>query len=853
MRNHIVFKFIAVVLCAACLLGAVGSGLGIFALTSMDLYDKTVDQVYQERVSAAGLRFADELAMEFTSKTMGGFTDAMMESVMGYPTGFWRNDFEPDYFGYALKDYEGNVLESQELKNPEGAVTYVYDISGQYMYLVEVIPLSEQAAQQPAVAGVDADGVVLYDAVPPEGAAVGMLDITLAEGGGYGAQEDLGVAFYNQDGVLQFHCVPWAVDSERMGETVTEIRLWDRNGEMLYHANSAAGVGRIDLINGGNTMLFTSGLAQEPAERYLDAPYDVLVNDIPAEGAILSEIQISNADSSSGASGDNLGTVFCNQDGVVVLRCPGFDLGETDPLVTAIALYDDQGVLIYEASAEDGVGMVTYSEDGTGDMIFTSFRPYGSDAALPVTEPAAEETVPVTTAPAETVPETTAVAETEAAEETQATEAAEAAEASEASGEETSEEKKASKEEKSEEKQEAPGDVKSEEKKEASKEETSGEKQEASGGDKPAGAAADKADAETAAATDPTEVTQVPTEAAVPETVPPETVPPETVAIETVPEETEPMMINGKRVQDYQINRTEYYDPQLGETATAKYVYVPMPAMRVELQIAPGALRDDFGYTLLRSVRTVRGYLLPALGICLLLFAVFAVYLCCAAGRKPRSEEVYAGGLNRMPLDLYGGLAAVGISFLCVAIGELSDDILRQNVLVGTAFMAGLGYLACLLFVGFCFAFVAQIKMSGGFWWRNSLCGWGLKLCVWAGKMMLRFCEALESWLAARGLPLFLRLCKWIWGAVVAVWRWFWNGMKRGYLWLYNGFSHFYDLLPMTWQWILTGGVMVLFLCITLAGRFDLGIILAVLLAFVLVFYGANCFGSLQEATRKMN
>ena len=48
MKNHIAVKFIAVLLCAASLLGAVGSGMGVFLMTEMDLYDKTVDQVYEE-------------------------------------------------------------------------------------------------------------------------------------------------------------------------------------------------------------------------------------------------------------------------------------------------------------------------------------------------------------------------------------------------------------------------------------------------------------------------------------------------------------------------------------------------------------------------------------------------------------------------------------------------------------------------------------------------------------------------------------------------------------------------------------------------------------------------------------
>ena len=44
MKNHIVFKFIAIALCALCLLGAAG-GIGcIIGLSELDLYNKTVDE-----------------------------------------------------------------------------------------------------------------------------------------------------------------------------------------------------------------------------------------------------------------------------------------------------------------------------------------------------------------------------------------------------------------------------------------------------------------------------------------------------------------------------------------------------------------------------------------------------------------------------------------------------------------------------------------------------------------------------------------------------------------------------------------------------------------------------------------
>ena len=193
-----------------------------------------------------------------------------------------------------------------------------------------------------------------------------------------------------------------------------------------------------------------------------------------------------------------------------------------------------------------------------------------------------------------------------------------------------------------------------------------------------------------------------------------------TVPEETVPEETEPLLINGKPLEEYQINRGSYWDSSTGEQVTVEYVYVPMPEMTLLLHLAPNALRYSASYTVLEMVRQVRQYLLPALGICLLIFAVCAVYLCCAAGRKPRTDAVQAGGLNRLPLDLYGFAVFGCVAGLCVAIAEGGDYLLRQNVMVGCAFVAGMGYAAALLIVGFLFACVAQIKTPGGFWWAGA-------------------------------------------------------------------------------------------------------------------------------------
>jgi len=74
---------------------------------------------------------------------------------------------------------------------------------------------------------------------------------------------------------------------------------------------------------------------------------------------------------------------------------------------------------------------------------------------------------------------------------------------------------------------------------------------------------------ETSATEETGEAAEETVEPTVEETV--ETVPQETAPAETIPEETEPVLINGKPLQEYQINRDGYYDETLGENITVEY------------------------------------------------------------------------------------------------------------------------------------------------------------------------------------------------------------------------------------------------------------------------------------------
>lgn len=72
-----------------------------------------------------------------------------------------------------------------------------------------------------------------------------------------------------------------------------------------------------------------------------------------------------------------------------------------------------------------------------------------------------------------------------------------------------------------------------------------------------------------------------------------------------------------------------------------------------------------------------------ALGVCLVLFAALAVYLCMAAGRKPGSEEIRPGGLNCIPLDIYLAAVVLGAARLCILRRRgAGPNFIQQSMLI---------------------------------------------------------------------------------------------------------------------------------------------------------------------------
>lgn len=285
-----------------------------------------------------------------------------------------------------------------------------------------------------------------------------------------------------------------------------------------------------------------------------------------------------------------------------------------------------------------------------------------------------------------------------------------------------------------------------------------------------------------------------------------------------------------------------------GGLVVYSYVRENSPRYVVTLYLAPNALTSDQGWNILRLAWNYRIWMIALLGLSMLVLAISAVYLCTAAGRDKDNRIVCPVGLNRMPIDLYflitGSVGVVAV-LLMLRAGEY---LITRDFRVILACMLYAGYGACLVFVGFCYCFAAQIKMPEHFILHNSLCGqlFGLTFRV-------------VKWLW-KNLPSCLyKTCKGLYGLSVRVIRaglvllkWLKAQLSRPISFVWKRIRSLVRLLPLIWQWMLVGGVMLFVLVLTLALRYEFWFAFTVAGCFVLVLYGAWAFGTLLEAAQRM-
>ena len=742
MKYNIVFKFLAVALCALMLLGAAGSAAAIIGMTESGLYDISVEELRDRYIRSDGESMADRIAVDYAEANLGGVPEAIAGPTVydlgpSGKTGWLYGVFNPALAGYVLKDAEGNVLESGGAENLSDAEFYSFPVSGSYKYVLSITEKSEATPQADAST---------YNAIPEGGALVLSLSIeTEGSSGSVDSVEPIGNIYDTGNGV-RFEANPSMGVIDIPDAPTTCVTFVGVDGSVLYQTYNDVS----DCFSENESGYLVFDTTGEPSRS------EVLTGDIPNRGADIYRVEFTTESASGdkggwGRSGKPAGVLKRNDAGVLFFQAnsPFYrkNLGE-DAIITAVEFWGEDDSLIYKAANPAGVGEFDWDADGTALVFLVT--PSLTQKVMPETE-----TVPETTT--ETGPETT----------------------------------------------------------------------------------------------DETTVTVT-----VPETTA-ETVPDtteETAPLETLSANPTKPLATGTADPDVifadgEAHTMEYWDDDAQKSMVVEYRYAKLPAYTVELTLAPGAYRFDGGYALLTQLWSCRDSLLFIMGACLLLFAVLAVYLCCAAGRKPGSEEVHAAGFNCIPLDIYlagGGLIIFGLLMAIVRFAEAAD-LFSQSIQTLCAGMLMAGYAMSLIFVSFCFACAAQFKTPGGYWWRNSVCWRCLNLLVKCVKGCFSGC----GWLLLKLPVAFAALGRFLL-VLLSPLRWLWTQIKKTCAKIGKSVNRVYSMMPLTCQWLLTGFIMVMLLFAALAGRSNLMVVLSLCACVAVVLYGAYCFGILLESAKRM-
>ena len=783
MKNCFFLKFLALLLCAASLMGIIGGAAGALVLAEGDLYHKTVEEVMAQRVQQFAGDAAVQLGLHYADQVLGGCPD----EIVRYPhSNLLSRNFTT--YGYAILDEDGHVLQSlnPELKN--STPTYSVPVTGQYMHLVS-LQTESQAKEEAARKRLDIYGNAMTDA----------------------------------DGEL----IPVA------GIPINHVIFTGQDGHILYEASCSN-------FTGSSTYYYRDYLLDNGVVDSFANSYDHMNN---AAGYLFYNI-----------SGELTYASFLKE-------------GEKAFQTTVYGVFFHNGEQNFTFQADNAQGIGVLSNE-TGALLFTSFaakqeaaEPENLPAAAAVKpdEAAVPETRPEETAPetveetaAETVEETTAATETttESTEETQA-----ATQETQAETEETREP------------QREPSSASAPP--EGTGTHSSNSQNQTDSNDQISRKTQERILAEWLLSQGliteeelPAEMISdelfrealiyyqlIDTEQTFPAVSEKEPVREAAGSAEAAAEATAvipsaPILINGRPLESYQVNQADYMSSATQERTIAKYVYLPMPALTVEIYAAPEALQDAATYDALKVLRQFRDTLLPLIGISLLLFVLTGIYLLTAAGRRPNTEEVRASGINRLPLDLYLCLgSAAGLSMAALAAAG-APSLLSRDFALGCSLAAASAFTCCLIFTGFCFAFAAQVKTGGGMWWRNTLSVRFVFLFMVLG-------EKFRLWLADTFLPWLFRLVKKLWQLTWKILVRVYEAVEKITARTGEKLNRFFSLIPMTWQWLL-GGLTIILLALLVNTGHVLLILMGILIPIAIVLYVTHCFGVLSESIRKM-
>ena len=175
---------------------------------------------------------------------------------------------------------------------------------------------------------------------------------------------------------------------------------------------------------------------------------------------------------------------------------------------------------------------------------------------------------------------------------------------------------------------------------------------------------------------------------------------------------------------DYEYRKTVY--PELYDNKPVEIRYYESAPYEVSIKMDASSVmaRAGTSLTLLETIYQMRYSMILILVVSLLLFAAGVVFLCCISGKKTPKDTAVPGGLNRIPLDIYGAVSGVGGYLLTMLAMQLINywvfTVDRLNV--GTLAIVGTVLLGvALLVVGFLFALSVQVKSL--YWWEHMVLG----------------------------------------------------------------------------------------------------------------------------------
>ena len=264
-----------------------------------------------------------------------------------------------------------------------------------------------------------------------------------------------------------------------------------------------------------------------------------------------------------------------------------------------------------------------------------------------------------------------------------------------------------------------------------------------------------------------------------------------------------------------------YYDThnrwENGSFVTYYFYYSEAPEYTVTVYLQPEVLESS-SLHILTGIYPYRYWFIAVLAVGLVLFAICMVFLCWSAGAT-KNGTIRPGGLNRLPLDLYAAAVAGGVFGLVMLFRELLAWVSYDGPHPGNLSLLMVNLLGIIILAeAFLFAFCAQVKVKGAFWWHHSVIGWLL------GKLF------------------------------------------RGICWVFRAITKVFGMMNIIWQWLLTAALMAIatglsFLVATISvnngGDWQaiIGVLqfpVVALICIGIVFYGSYAFGILLLGARKM-